>query len=53
MGKWFSWSVLGLGIWLVVSPWLLGFYASNLAVISNTIVGVSLVILSLWQLFGK
>jgi len=53
MERTLNWSVLILGIWLVISPWILGFYAINLALISDTIVGVLLVTIVLWQIFGE
>lgn len=36
------WLIAFLGLWLIVSPWLLGFAGVNLAVISNIAVGLLL-----------
>lgn len=47
------WPLLVLGIWVLVSPWILGFYAINIALISNVIAGVLIITLSLWELFGE
>ncbi|MEK7555456.1 MAG: SPW repeat protein [Patescibacteria group bacterium] len=48
----FSWLQLILGLWVVISPWLLGFYGNSMALWSNVIAGVLIIILSLWELFG-
>lgn len=49
----FNWFQLVLGIWVAVSPWLLGFYGNNMALWSNIVAGVLIVIFSLWALFGE
>ncbi len=48
-----SWVKLALGVWVFVSPWVLGFAAIPLALWSNVISGTGIVILTLWSLFGK
>lgn len=48
-----SWAKLMLGVWVFVSPWVLGFDAYPLALWSNIISGAGIVILTLWKLFGK
>ncbi|MBI2591126.1 MAG: SPW repeat protein [Candidatus Brennerbacteria bacterium] len=47
------WVQLILGVWIFVSPWLLGFYEINLALWSNLIAGIAIVILSLWLIYGE
>ncbi len=51
--KHLGWAQLVLGLWVLSSPWILGFSAVTLGRWSNVIVGVSVAILALWQLFGN
>ncbi len=48
-----NWLQLVLGLWVVISPWLLGFSNNDIALWSNIIAGISIVILSLWSIFDK
>ncbi len=50
--KYLSWVQLVLGLWVLVSPWLLGFSAISTALWSNIIVGALVAIFALWELFG-
>ncbi|MEK7174258.1 MAG: SPW repeat protein [Patescibacteria group bacterium] len=43
---------LGLGLWIMVSPWLLGSSGNSLMLWSNTAVGLGLLIAALWEFFG-
>ena len=45
------WVAIVLGIWLIVSPWLMG--VSGLALWSNLLVGMILVLVGAWELFGR
>ncbi len=47
-----SWVQLVLGLWVLVSPWLIGFADISAALWSNVIVGALVAIFALWQLFG-
>jgi len=47
----FSWGQLFLGIWIIVSPWLLGFSDIGPALWSNVIGGVLIALASLWKIF--
>jgi hypothetical protein len=47
-----SWIQLVLGLWVLVSPWVMGFADLTAALWSNVIAGALIVIFSLWQLFG-
>ncbi|MBI4032887.1 SPW repeat protein [Candidatus Berkelbacteria bacterium] len=44
------WVTLILGIWVLISPWLLGFAGIAAGLWSNIIVGLLLVIVSIWGL---
>ncbi|MEK7634413.1 MAG: SPW repeat protein [Patescibacteria group bacterium] len=46
------WVILVLGLWVLISPWILGFSAFAPAMWSNVVVGVLIIICSLWNLFG-
>jgi len=51
--NYFSWAKLILGLWVFVSPWVLGFAGYPLALWSNILSGAGIVVLVLWTLFGK
>lgn len=49
--RWQDWAALGLGAWLLVAPFVLGFHASlETAAWSETAVGVLLVASAIWAL---
>ena len=50
--NWLNWVKLVLGLWVAVSPWILGFSGITTALWSNVIAGALIVIFALWGLFG-
>lgn len=44
-----SWINVGLGVWLIISPYLLGFADIRPAFWNSAIVGVAVIALSLWS----
>ena len=48
--RWNHWALLGLGAWLIVSPWVLGFSDLNLVVWNVVAAGCLTVMLVLWNL---
>jgi Flp pilus assembly protein protease CpaA len=50
--KYLNWAQLVLGLWIFVSPWILGFSDISTALWSNVITGALIVIFALWELFG-
>lgn len=42
--QWYHWVIIVLATWLLVSPWVLGFVAINLATWNNLFVGVLLLL---------
>jgi len=46
---WVSWLNALLGVWVLISPWVLGFSLSNTAMTNNLIVGIIVIILSVWS----
>ena len=47
---WEEWSKVVLGLWLLASPWLLGFSHQLVATYNISIVGLVVIALSLWSL---
>ena len=47
---WEEWTEAGLGVWLVVAPWVLGFGGNRSAMLSTVISGAIVVGLALWTL---
>lgn len=47
---WEEWVEGALGLWLVVSPWALGFNAIRDAMVSTAITGLAVIVLALWTL---
>jgi hypothetical protein len=48
--QWNHWVASILGVWLIASPWLLGFSALNLATWNNVLLGGLVVVLMLWNM---
>jgi len=46
---WEEWTETGLGLWLAVSPWIVGF-TSPLAKINAVVIGLVVLTLALWAL---
>jgi hypothetical protein len=53
MSKYLGWGQLILGLWVSVSPWVLGFSDATLALWGNIFAGALIFILALWELFGE
>lgn len=47
---WEEWSSFALGVWLAISPWILGFNTLTVAMSNALIVGVAVAALALWAL---
>ena len=47
---WEEWTEGALGVWLVVSPWVLAFDTLQLAMMSTVLTGVAVLVLALWVL---
>ena len=50
--EWEEWVNLVLGLWLIVSPWLLGFIANVNAMWTHVIIGVLVAAVSAWAVWG-
>lgn len=51
--KWEAWLAALGGVWLVVSPWILGFAAIGAAMWNAVIVGLAVAILAIWSALGE
>jgi len=51
--KWTRWALAAGGLWIAVSPWVLGFSAANLPRWSNVLVGGLIMIGALSLVTGK
>ena len=47
---WEEWTEAALGLWLFVSPWILGFSGNRNAMLSTMIAGLVVMALALWTL---
>jgi len=47
--KWNHWTLLALGLWLIISPWILGFSSFNLPTWNSVILGTLVIIFSIWS----
>ncbi len=47
-----NWIEGAIGVWILLSPWLLGFANISIAKWSSVVCGLVLVILNAWSLFG-
>ena len=47
---WEEWSEAALGLWAIVSPWVLGFSSDSLATSCAVVSGVAILALALWTL---
>ena len=48
---WEEWTEVGIGMWLMASPWVLGFSTLNAAMLVAVGTGTVVVVLALWTLF--
>ncbi|GEM_PF-677800 len=48
-----QWIQLAIGIWILVSPWLLGFSSISIMMWSNLAAGIILILINLWSIFGE
>ncbi len=48
-----NWVTVCLGFWLIISPWILGFAEISVAKWSNVLIGLMLIIISVWGISGS
>jgi hypothetical protein len=48
-----NWIGLVVGVWLIVSPWILGASGLSLVLWNNVLIGLALFLRNLWRIFGK
>lgn len=49
--EWQEWVIALVGLWLVISPWVLGFSAVAAALWSAVVIGVLVAVASFWKAF--
>ena len=47
---WEEWTEGGLGLWMVISPWVLGFSTNHNAMLNAVLSGIVVAVLALWVL---
>ena len=47
--SWEEWLSALLGAWLIISPWALGFSSDSTAVGTHVVLGIAIIVLSLWS----
>jgi hypothetical protein len=50
--EWEEWANLVLGVWLIISPWILGFAANMDAMWTHVVMGVLIAAVSAWAIWG-
>lgn len=50
--EWEEWVNVVLGLWLVASPWMLGFAAVTSAMWTHVVMGVLVALVSAWAVWG-
>ena len=51
--KWISWILVLLGIWLIISPFVVGYGEAKGALWNNIIIGIIVAVLSAWAAIIK
>ena len=44
---------IAIGIWILISPWILGFHEFTPALWSSVLAGAGTALIGLWEMFGK
>jgi hypothetical protein len=47
---WEEWTEVALGVWLVISPWVLAFDGMRIAKMNTVVVAIAVLVLALWVL---
>lgn len=47
---WEEWAEVAIGVWLIASPWVLGFASAELAMQNALFAGLAVTVLALWVL---
>jgi hypothetical protein len=46
---WEEWVSGVLGAWLVISPWVLGFHATPIPMVTHVLIGIAAIVLAIWS----
>ena len=47
-----NWIMVAVGVWAMISPWVLGFSSISVAKWDSLVVGLVVVLLNVWIIFG-
>ena len=47
--RWYQWTLIVIGVWLLAAPWLLGFSELNLAAWNSISAGSLVIVFTLWN----
>lgn len=50
LAAWQEWANAAFGIWLIISPWVLGYSGHFAAMLNAVVVGALVTVLALWEL---
>jgi len=48
--KWNHWAVIILGVWLILSPWILGYSELNLVTWNSIVIGALIIVFTFWNI---
>jgi len=48
-----NWVQLVIGVWILISPWILGFSSISVMMWSNLLCGTAVMLINLWIIFGN
>jgi len=48
--QWEEWITIAVGVWLIISPWLLGYAATVAAMQNHVVIGAFVIILAGWEI---
>lgn len=48
--KWNHWAVIILGVWLILSPWILGYSELNLVTWNSIAIGALIIVFTFWNI---
>ena len=47
-----NWIMVAVGVWAMISPWVLGFSSISVARWNSLIIGLAVVLVNVWIIFG-
>lgn len=47
--RWNEWALVVLGLWAILSPWILGFSGLNLILWNSILIGALIIVFAFWN----